>query len=739
MFHFCYELKFVNVSSFDTSKITRMSDMFSECKSLTSLNLSNFNTSLVNYFGYIFNNCSSLESLDLSNFDTSSTTQMMNMFSGCSKLKYLNINNFNTSKVNNMSNLFYNCSSLLSLNLTNFDTSNTLTYNNMFNLVNPNLTYCIDDRKTYKSSSSLSSFTKDCNYICSYFYNQRFIKDELQCINNCTNDEKYIYEYNNICYENCPNGTYNSYGYLCEKYYTYNNNEYFEQVPEGYYIENELLKLIEKCDNKCKNCTKDSVNDNNKCISCNKNDYYYPIKDSVTNFIDCYNNKTVPDGYFLDNEIEVYSLCFSNCKKCTELGTLIDQKCTSCYTNYTLNETNCYEICDYYYSRNECPEDYSKLIAKKNQCIKNCETDEKYQYEYNEQCYEECPLNTKLINGNKLCLDNCSNHNKYNYDYKNKCYEECPYDSKLIINTNICIDDCSNSNENKYEYKNKCYIQCPNNTKLIYDTNLCIDKCLNHKQNQYEYNNICYNKCPDNTYFYNEDKYCYDKIPEGFYCNDTTSKTLDKCHENCKTCKEGSTINNNNCLTCKDTGNIYLYLGNCTNNCTNGYLIYQNSIKMCKCLYNKKCNYCSEKSIELDLCINCNKEDGYYQKSDEDMTSEGFINCYKEPEGYYLENNLYQKCNESCKYCSTLGNQNDQKCLECYENYTLINDFDNFSNCYPNCDYYYYYNMENNNNYECTSENKCPEKYSKIIKKKKRCINECYNDNIYKYEYNSFI
>ena len=158
---------------------------------------------------------------------------------------------------------------------------------------------------------------------------------------------------------------------------------------------------------------------------------------------------------------------------------------------------------------------------------------------------------------------------------------------------------------------------------------------------------------------------------------------------------------------------------------------------MCKCLYNKKCNYCSEKSIELDLCINCNKEDGYYQKSDEDMTSEGFINCYKEPEGYYLENNLYQKCNESCKYCSTLGNQNDQKCLECYENYTLINDFDNFSNCYPNCDYYYYYNMENNNNYECTSENKCPEKYSKIIKKKKRCINECYNDNIYKYEYNN--
>ena len=105
---------------------------------------------------------------------------------------------------------------------------------------------------------------------------------------------------------------------------------------------------------------------------------------------------------------------------------------------------------------------------------------------------------------------------------------------------------CCNSIKNKYEYKNTCYIQCPNNIKLIYDTNLCIDKCLNHEQNQYEYNNMCYNKCPDNTYFYNEDKYCYDKIPEGFYCNDTTSKTLDKCHENCKTCKEGSTINNNN-------------------------------------------------------------------------------------------------------------------------------------------------------------------------------------------------
>ena len=620
MFRNCKNLTYLDISNFDTSKMTRMSDMFRGCVSLTSLNLSSFNTSLVNYLGFVFYQCSSLESLDLSNFDTSSTTQMLYMFNGCSKLKYLNINNFNTSLVNNTIRMFYNCGSLLSLNLTSFNTSMIREngYTNMFQNVNPNLIYCIDDKKSYIFDSSLSRFTKDCNYICKNFYNQSFIKDKVQCIDKCIDDDAYQYEYNNTCYEYCPNGS----------------------------------KLIINSTSCIDDCSTD-------------NKYKYEYQDK------------------------------------------------------------CYKECPY----------NSKLINNSYLCIDNCNNSINNRYEYQDKCYKECPYNSKLINNSYLCIDNCINSINNIYEYQNKCYKECPYNSKLINNSYLCIDNCINSINNIYEYNNKCYKECPYNSKLINNSYLCIDNCLSDVEYNYEYKNKCYKYCPNKTFYYNEDKFCYDKIPDGFYCNDTVANTLDKCHENCKTCNEGPKIYNNNCLTCPDTGNIYLNLGNCTNNCSKGFFIYKKSIKICKCIYAQKCNYCSLNSIESDLCLDCNNDEGFYEKIDDEFSLEGFIDCYKDPEGYYLEKNLYQKCYKSCKFCSTRGDEINHKCLQCYENYTYVSDFDNINNCYNKCDFYYYYDKENDNKYQCTLENNCPEKYSKSIEDKKRCIDSCYNDNIYKYEY----
>ena len=122
--------------------------------------------------------------------------------------------------------------------------------------------------------------------------------------------------------------------------------------------------------------------------------------------------------------------CYPSCKKCSKFGNVTNQECTLCYSNSTLNETNCYEKCDYYYYFNSlqeykctinniCPDYYSKLIRNKNQCIYKCENDDKYIYEYNNECYEKCPSNTKLIVDKRLCLDDCINDNKYKYEYKN--------------------------------------------------------------------------------------------------------------------------------------------------------------------------------------------------------------------------------------------------------------------------------------------------------------------------------
>ena len=44
MFEGCSSLKYLDLSDFNTKKVTNMSRMFDQCESLISLNLSNFNT-----------------------------------------------------------------------------------------------------------------------------------------------------------------------------------------------------------------------------------------------------------------------------------------------------------------------------------------------------------------------------------------------------------------------------------------------------------------------------------------------------------------------------------------------------------------------------------------------------------------------------------------------------------------------------------------------------------------------
>ena len=123
----------LDLSKFDTSKVTNMSHMFNGIRNLTSLNLSNFDTSKVTDMGGMFFNMTNLTTLNLSNFDTSNVTNMGSMFYGMSNLANLNLSNFDTSQVTIMGGMFYGMSSLITLNLSNFDTSNVTDMRSMFN------------------------------------------------------------------------------------------------------------------------------------------------------------------------------------------------------------------------------------------------------------------------------------------------------------------------------------------------------------------------------------------------------------------------------------------------------------------------------------------------------------------------------------------------------------------------------------------------------------------------------
>ena len=191
----------------------------------------------------------------------------------------------------------------------------------------------------------------------------------------------------------------------------------------------------------------------------------------------------------------------------------------------------------------------------------------------------------------------------------------------------------------------------------------CINNCNDDTIYKFEYNNTCYKECPDGTYYNYEYTKCIDNIPDGYYCNDTTQRTIDKCHDNCKTCNKSATTDNNNCLTCKDSGPIYFDLGNCTDECINGHFT-ENSIEKCKCSSNISCEYCSEESKQYNLCVSCNT--GYYPKINDDINKFSFINCYNNitiSEGYYLNetSQLYEPCYSSCKKCIELGNDDYNK------------------------------------------------------------------------------
>ena len=117
MFYACNELTSIDLSGWNTSKVTNMDSMFGNCSSLTSLDVSHFNTSNVTNMWNMFLDCSSLTSLDVSHFNTSNVINMQQMFRFCSSLTSLDLSGWNTSKVTNMDSMFNNCSSLTTIRM----------------------------------------------------------------------------------------------------------------------------------------------------------------------------------------------------------------------------------------------------------------------------------------------------------------------------------------------------------------------------------------------------------------------------------------------------------------------------------------------------------------------------------------------------------------------------------------------------------------------------------------------
>ena len=629
----------------------------------------------------------------------------------------------------------------------------------------------------------------NCYEICPYYYyfdnnfeyhctidnkcpleRSKLIVDKNECVETCV--DQYRFEIYDKCYTSCPPNS----------YYNYDQTNCIDSIPDGFYLNSS--QTIDKCPLKCHTCNTESFSEN-LCITCENSLNFYKKEDliEINGYIDCFTGSQ--DNYFLDLDNSEYKKCHKTCKSCTELGDVRNNKCTECFDNATLNKTNCFEICKFFYYFDDageyfctqdehCPNSRPKLNFYTGECVEECIGE--YKFEFDNKCYRDCPPDTFYDFSQTGCIDLIPAGYYMNDTKKrtiNKCDIKCEHECILDIPKNNVICKACNNDQNYFkkedgeiineyydcfsgkiekhyldlndkEYKRcfdkckfcsetgdilehkctecfpeftlnttNCYEICPyffyfDDNKIYHCTNndvcpmefpnkiiekkACIKDCSSDDIFILNYHNTCYQNCPDRTklskdipntcedilicpkYYNFEQTECLEEIPSGFYLNDTLKKTIDKC--------------------------------------------------------DIKCEKCDTESTKLNLCITCNSLMNFHSKENDDMNKLNYINCYNNNfEGYYLDikDKQYNKCFFKCKNCNNKGIITDHKCTECFPEFTL-----NDTNCYEICKFNYYFDKDNI--YKCTEGETCPNGYS-IIPEKNKCITDCKNDDIYKYEY----
>ena len=223
MFYGCSAIETLDLSDWDTSNVTNMDHMFSDCSSLTFADTSSFDTRNVTIMRSMFRS-TAIETLDVSNFNTSNVSNMTDFVYLSSNLREINLSNWDfrlynsldswgsvdemnaigvtwdvkkikldnaifpqdshsffmrygsleevslknvdTTYVTDMGDMFSSCTSLEELDLSSFDTSNVTVMSTMFSNC-PNLkTIKVSKKfKTNKLTTSTAMFADDTSLV----------------------------------------------------------------------------------------------------------------------------------------------------------------------------------------------------------------------------------------------------------------------------------------------------------------------------------------------------------------------------------------------------------------------------------------------------------------------------------------------------------------------------------------------------------------------------------------------
>ena len=170
-------VKNINVSSFNTSAATDMSFMFCDFTgrasgTLETIDLSHFNTASVTNMAHMIS-APNVSTINVSSFNTANVTNFEGLFWGMEKLTTINVSNFDTSAATNMKYMFWGCKGLTTLSLTNFNTSSVTTIENMFEECNHLTTL---DLSTFNTSNvtEMKEMFKNCSALVTIYAGNSF-------------------------------------------------------------------------------------------------------------------------------------------------------------------------------------------------------------------------------------------------------------------------------------------------------------------------------------------------------------------------------------------------------------------------------------------------------------------------------------------------------------------------------------------------------------------------------------
>ena len=261
-------------------------------------------------------------------------------------------------------------------------------------------------------------------------------------------------------------------------------------------------------ENKCFSFTEESLK-MNLCTQCNIDFGFYPVNYKEYNiypneFKECFSEKTKEINFFFNKEKMEYEPCFETCNTCNYGGDEEINNCTSCdidsiFRPETDDTTNCVKKCKYKYyftsygqykctENDYCPKEAQLFIKDKNKCIEDCKLDDKYKYQINGECLDECPSGTN--EENNICI----------YINKKKCTykEDIEYLMYNISNKDLDLLAKKYAKEYIYTfnhisiYKNDLY------TIALYKNKECINE-LSLNISNIDFSS-CYEKIKSNNF-----------------------------------------------------------------------------------------------------------------------------------------------------------------------------------------------------------------------------------------------